>query len=426
MTEKEGRLILINMSVSLAVLILVFLGIALRQLFRLSLKIWQIMGIGAAIVLFTGRITVLSAWMAIDWDIIFFLFGMFYVGTALEESGYIHEIVSRYLLEGCSQKTLAFVIVFGMGIFSALLMNDTLAIIGTPLLIKVAYHRKIQTRPLLLGLAFAITIGSVMSPIGNPQNLLIALQVPIESPFTTFLKYLGVPTLINLGLLYLFLLYLMRKKETYHHEVEQEVPYNKRLMILSKIAVGMIIVMIGYNIIASLFPIYPIPLPGIALIPAVFLMIFAPKRKEIFSLLDWHTLIFFIAMFILMRSVWETSSVKEILLNPGSFMKSIPGVMTVSALASQLISNVPLVALYLPTIKQLGNMPSTYMALAAGSTLAGNVLIFGAASNLIIIQNAEKKRDLGITFGAFAKVGIPFTIINILIYWIFLTQLTYG
>ncbi|QVL56802.1 MAG: hypothetical protein KFB93_05305 [Simkaniaceae bacterium] len=422
MTEKEGRPIVINMSVSLVVLILVFLGIALRQLFRLPLKIWQIMGIGAAIVLFTGRITVLSAWMAIDWDIVFFLFGMFYVGTALEESGYIHEIVSRYLLEGCSQKTLAFVIVFGMGIFSALLMNDTLAIVGTPLLIKVAYHRRIQTSPLLIGLAFAITIGSVMSPIGNPQNLLIALEVPIESPFVTFLKYLGVPTLINLVLLYFFLLYLMRKEETYHHEIKETAPYNKRLMVLSKIAIGMVIVMIGYNILASFFPIYPIPLPGIALIPALFLMIFGPKRKEILSLLDWHTLIFFIAMFILMRSVWETSSVKDILIHPGPFMKSIPGVMAVSALASQLISNVPLVALYLPTIKQLGSSIPTYMALVAGSTVAGNFLIFGAASNLIIIQNAEKRGDIGMTFGAFAKVGIPFTIINILIYWIFLTH----
>lgn len=409
------------MSVSLGILILVFLGIALRQLFRLPLRIWQIMGIGAAIVLFTGRITVLSAWMAIDWDIIFFLFGMFYVGTALEESGYIHKVVTRYLIEGCSQKTLAFVIVFGMGVFSALLMNDTLAIIGTPLLIKVAQHRRIETRPLLLGLAFAITIGSVMSPIGNPQNLLIALDVPIENPFMTFLKYLGIPTLMNLVILYFFLLYLMKNKGASHPEIENVVSYNKRLMVLAKIALGMILVMIGYNIVVSFLSLPSIPLPGIALIPAVFLMIFAPKRKEIFSLLDWHTLIFFIAMFILMQSVWETSSIKEVLLNPGPFMKSVPGVMMVSTLVSQLISNVPLVALYLPTIKQVGGSPSTYMALVAGSTIAGNFLIFGAASNLIIVQNAEKKGEKGVTFGLFAKFGIPLTIVNFLIYWLFLT-----
>ncbi len=410
------------MSVSLAVLILVFLGIALRQLFHLPLKIWQIMGIGALIVFFTGQISPLSAWAAIDWSIILFLFGMFYIGTALEESGYIHEIVSRYLLEGCSQKMLAFVIVFGMGIFSALLMNDTLAIVGTPLLIKVAHHRRIQTRPLLIGLAFAITIGSVMSPIGNPQNLLIALQTPIVSPFATFLKYLGVPTLINLILLYFFLLYLMGKEEGYFHEVETSVPYNKRLMILSRIALGMVALMVGYNLIASFFPIYSIPLPGIALIPAFFLMIFGPKRKEIFSLLDWHTLIFFIAMFVLMRSVFETSSLKEAFESPTNFMNTVPGIIAFSVILSQLISNVPLVALYLPTLKYLTADFGIYMALAAGSTIAGNFLIFGAASNMIIIQNAEKRGDRGISFFTFAKYGIPFTLLNFLIYWLFLTH----
>ena len=58
------------------------------------------------------------------------------------------------------------------------------------------------------------------------------------------------------------------------------------------------------------------------------------------------------------------------------------------------------------------------MVLAAGSTIAGNLLIFGAASNIIIIQNAEKKSGETITFLEFAKIGIPLTIINTAIYYI--------
>jgi len=60
------------------------------------------------------------------------------------------------------------------------------------------------------------------------------------------------------------------------------------------------------------------------------------------------------------------------------------------------------------------------MALAAGSTIAGNLFILGAASNVIIIQNAEKKGQT-LTFVEFAKIGIPLTIINIFVYWIFLS-----
>jgi len=59
------------------------------------------------------------------------------------------------------------------------------------------------------------------------------------------------------------------------------------------------------------------------------------------------------------------------------------------------------------------------MALAAGSTIAGNLFILGAASNVIIIQNAEKSHET-LTFLEFARVGVPLTILNVLVYWIFL------
>jgi Na+/H+ antiporter NhaD/arsenite permease-like protein len=58
--------------------------------------------------------------------------------------------------------------------------------------------------------------------------------------------------------------------------------------------------------------------------------------------------------------------------------------------------------------------------LAAGSTIAGNLLILGAASNVIIIQNAESKSKQTLTFLEFAKVGIPLTILNLMVYWLFL------
>jgi Na+/H+ antiporter NhaD/arsenite permease-like protein len=56
------------------------------------------------------------------------------------------------------------------------------------------------------------------------------------------------------------------------------------------------------------------------------------------------------------------------------------------------------------------------MALAAGSTIAGNLTILGAASNVIIIQNAEKQ-GATLTFFEFMKVGLPLTILQVLVYW---------
>ena len=86
---------------------------------------------------------------------------------------------------------------------------------------------------------------------------------------------------------------------------------------------------------------------------------------------------------------------------------------------SQFISNVPLVALYLPVLMHAGTTTAGLMALAAGSTIAGNLTILGAASNVIIIQSAEKKASETITFWEFLRVGVPLTAVNAAVYWAF-------
>ena len=95
--------------------------------------------------------------------------------------------------------------------------------------------------------------------------------------------------------------------------------------------------------------------------------------------------------------------------------------MLVSVLLSQLISNVPLVALYLPVLMGAGGSAGNLMALAAGSTIAGNLTILGAASNVIIIQNAEKNQGVTLTLWDFVRVGAPLTLINVMVYWFFLS-----
>ena len=67
---------------------------------------------------------------------------------------------------------------------------------------------------LLLALAYSITIGSVVSPLGNPQNFLIASQGGLTAPFQTYFQALAVPTLINLWLTYLALRMVYRQEFT--------------------------------------------------------------------------------------------------------------------------------------------------------------------------------------------------------------------
>jgi Na+/H+ antiporter NhaD/arsenite permease-like protein len=95
-------------------------------------------------------------------------------------------------------------------------------------------------------------------------------------------------------------------------------------------------------------------------------------------------------------------------------------ILATSVVISQFVSNVPFVALFQPMILQVGGSTVQLMALAAGSTIAGNLTILGAASNVIIIQNAEKQGET-LTFWEFAKVGLPLTVIQVAVYWAFLS-----
>ncbi len=324
---------------------------AARRIGSLRLRIWQVMLGGAVLVLATGQIAPRDALRAINLDVMLFLAGMFVVGQALEESGYLACAASRLFARARSANAVVLLVLAAMGAASALLMNDTAAIVGTPVVLALARERGLAPKGMLLALAFAVTIGSVPSPIGNPQNLLIALAGGIPNPFVTFARWLALPSLLNL------------------------------------------------------------------LIAAVLAA--SRRRWALVRDLDWSTLVFFAAMFVLMRSVWDSGLFQQALGRARRHLAEVPVVLAVSVAGSQLVSNVPLVAMLLPLLESVGAPLGALAALAAGSTIAGNFFILGAASNVIIIQNAERRGET-LTFLEFARVGVPLTLANTLVYMLFL------
>jgi Na+/H+ antiporter NhaD/arsenite permease-like protein len=410
------------MIIPIVILAVVFILIAIRRIGNIRLQIWQVMLFGAIAVLVTGQITPMNALESINLDVILFLFGMFVVGQALEESGYLSYLSHKIFRRAKSADQLVLCILFGIGAASAFLMNDTLAIIGTPVVLLLAKEHKMPPKLLLLTLAFAVTIGSAMSPIGNPQNLLIAINGDIANPFVAFFGVLLIPTVMNLFLAYLLLRLFYGK---YFHSsplisFQGEVK-DHNLASLSRISLILIILLVlAKIIIVSLGIPINFRLTYIALISAIPILLLSPKRLDVIKRIDWYTLIFFAAMFILMESVWESGFFQLLMDTLNLNMTSVSSILAVGVLLSQLISNVPLVALYLPLLTSSGASINGMMALAAGSTIAGNLFILGAASNVIIIQNAEKKSGETLTFLEFAKIGVPMTAINVLIYWLFL------
>jgi len=269
---------------------------------------------------------------------------------------------------------------------------------------------------------FSVTIGSVMSPIGNPQNLLIAIDGNVQSPFVTFLAWLFIPTAVNLAFLYWF---LKSRYRSDFHDAElkhsQEPIRDHEMAVLSKLSLQFLVLLVFVKIVMGILRIdAELRLTHIAVAASLPLLVGSSRRFLLVKNIDWATLVFFASMFVLMESVWNSGFFQSLLSRINTPLTSYHAILGVSVLLSQFISNVPLVALYQPILITAGVLTPGLMALAAGSTIAGNLTILGAASNVIVIQAAERREKVVISFVEFVRIGLPVTLVNTVVYWLYL------
>ena len=245
-----------------------------------------------------------------------------------------------------------------------------------------------------------------MTPVGNPQNLLIAIQSGIPLPFTTFLLKLGVPTIINLFVTYLLLKIYYRKDMTHFQlssiELVEEADgmYNPRL---AKISIVVLIATIAGFIVSEFLNFMGIAnfgLSAVAMLGAAAIYCFSSHRTEIVKSIDYSVLIFFGGMFIVTSAIWSSGAVSILFTNyipspdPKDPVQSSVVISAASIGISQVLSNVPFVALYNFVMLESGfdsQHIDQWMMLAASSTIAGNLTVLGAASNVIIIEAAESR-----------------------------------
>jgi Na+/H+ antiporter NhaD/arsenite permease-like protein len=411
--------------------------------------------IGAILMLVFQVISLESALNSINLDVIGFLFGMFSIVTALDRSGMLKLIAMRMLTRAKDINSLLLLFVLGMGILSAFLVNDTIALLGIPLIIYISRHIGIRPAVLLISLAFSISVGSTMTPIGNPQNLLIAIRSGISLPFSTFIVHLTIPTLINLFLTYMILRIYFRKDlstaviartyqdkkltmTTFANPVDEEsvsssIIQNAHLAMTSSVILLLTIAGFIISEFLHLLHVANIGLSVIALLGAGILYLLSGKdRKDIIKSIDYSVLVFFVAMFIVTSALWSSGGISLIMShipspNPNNLVHSNTIISVVSILLSQILSNVPFVALYNLVLLNSGFAGdahiSQWMMLASASTIAGNLTILGAASNIIIIDVAESKNIKSFTFVEFVKIGTLVTLANIGVYYLFITYL---
>ncbi|WP_310618572.1 SLC13 family permease [Flexibacterium corallicola] len=408
------------MSISLYVSAAIFILIAVRQWLPETVRIWHIMTLGAITLLLLGQISPTRAFESIDWTLIIYLFSVFSIASALYDAG-VSRGISQYLLAFRTPFLSLLVYTLIMAVCAAVLTNDAAAVIGVPIAIMMARKMRWGIVPLLILLCAAVTTGSMITPVGNPQNILIANFGSFSNMFLVFGEWIIVPAILTMVIAIWWLKRFLTL--TNEEEIEEVALYEDQgdvkrrwpsifsgILLFGLIVLGSILHEGGWG--------YEPSIAEIGLVACLPIYLASNERLRVLKEVDWPTLLFFIAMFVVTGSLLDSGSLQYLLGGLQQRLDEPQIVAVVSFFASQLFSNVPVVEIYLNLLKE--HTTATLMMLSAISTASGNLFIISAASNVIVVQQAEKFGVKPFSFWQFTLWMLPVTVASVLLsyFWI--------
>ncbi|MEM2121016.1 MAG: SLC13 family permease [Archaeoglobaceae archaeon] len=412
----------------LIVLAFLVVGLVVRSK-RPWIPVWCIMAFSSFMTVSFGLVSFDEVDKVVNMDVILFLIGMFSLVGLADSSGLLKLVSMRFVSLFKSKFALIYASSFLFGLLSAFAVNDTVALVGPLIAYTISKVARVEAKFMFLLLAFSLTIGSVMTPIGNPQNILIAVESGMSAPFISFVAKLAIPTFINLAITPYILIKIFRvKNETLNASSNpKEALNNGRDSLLAALGILMTILALLINDLLQLSEGPHITYRGVipfVIAAGIFMMTSNPRK--VLANVDWGTIVFFITMFITMEGIWRSEVLQPILSHiipsKSDGMIGILKITIASLLFSQLLSNVPFVKLFINYMQDIGysaNDVDAWLCLAMASTIAGNLTLLGAASNIIVLETLESRMKTTITFVEFMKYGIVVTFFNCIVYLAF-------
>jgi Na+/H+ antiporter NhaD/arsenite permease-like protein len=369
--------------------------------------------LGAVLMVLCGVLTRQEALAAIDFPTLALLLGMMVVIHYATVSGLLDAIAHALVDRSRDGKRLLWMVCLSAGLLSALFVNDTICLLMTPLVLTATTRKRLAPEPFLLAIATSSNVGSLMTLTGNPQNMLIGQSSSWAwGAFALRMVPIGVVCLaINgwlLGLLY-------HKKLTPEADAPDCTDEGKAEPLQKRLAAKTVVVLVGL-LIAFLCG---APMEVAALTAAVAIILLANRRpEETFAAVDWSLLLFFAGLFVVVAGVtkvggaWLTRQIPTFTRDVTS-LGGLTRFSVASVVGSNLFSNVPFVMLLRHDLTRVPHAPLLWLALAATSTLAGNLTLVGSVANLIVAQKAKDRCPL--SFVAFLKIGVPSTLLTVVV-----------
>ena len=360
--------------------------------------------LGAVLMVSTGVMTPQRAYGAVNYDTLVLLLGMMLISAYLYLAHFFEWAADVILKYSHTPGRLLLYLTLTSGILSALLVNDTICLMLTPLVVAVIKRSKLPLLPFLIALATSANVGSVATLVGNPQNMIIGHFSHI--PFSEFARSLAPAAIIGLAINFGILRFGFRS-------VLRAAVIIRKPDVVLKLDRGLFVLVciVFVSIFVCFFA--GLNLAWTALAGAALVMVLGRRdTHEVLKLVDWHLLVFFAALFVVVEGLSDTGLPDAIYRNLQPMFGAQAAAQTwnltwFSIAGSNIFSNVPFVLVAGKWIPHFADPVLMWKVLALATTFAGNLTIIGSVANMIVVESAREHLEIG--FWDYARVGIPIT-----------------
>jgi Na+/H+ antiporter NhaD/arsenite permease-like protein len=398
----------------LAIFALTYIGIAIGRIPGLKLNRVGIALLGAIGMMIFGGITTADAVSYVNWPTICLLFGFFVISAQLRLSGFYDKVAAGLANQLGHPTQFLLILMLVSGGLSAFLNNDIVCFVFTPITGAALLRKQINPVPFLIALAISSNIGAAATLIGNPQNMMIGQVTQLG--FGHYMFWSSVPVVFAMtttyGIIWLMSRNNLQAPLSIQNELAQPAyPFNRRHTIKGII---ILIAVIGCFFTSLPREVIVLAAGGIHLASTKF------HTDDLLGLVDWPILVLFMGLFVVAGAFHSTGYGEDAIhwLARGGFDLNTPvNLILTTAVLSNLIGNSATVMLLLKVVNLTA--PATPYILALANSFGGNLIIIGAVSNIIVVQQA-RAMGIKISFWDFARLGIPVTLATLvgLLIWV--------
>ncbi|CAK9884533.1 MAG: Inner membrane protein YbiR [Candidatus Erwinia impunctatus] len=305
-----------------------------------------------------------SLYHAVSWSTIATLAGLLILTRGIDDSGYFRVAGRRLVTRFHTQRTLALFLVAAAALLASVLTNDVALFITVPLTLSLRQYVSLPANRLIIFEALAVNVGSLLTPIGNPQNIMLWQQQGIGFwQFIGQMSALGVLLMLTL----LILTWVCFASETLQVDEQTDSPEWHRPLLYCSVVMYLL-----FLVAVEMGQVYW----GLLSVLLLFLLM----GRKILLTLDWSLLAVFIMMFVDVDLLTRLPQLRDMLAQVSHLSALQQFLLSIGL--SQVISNVP------ATILLSGTMGSSLL-LAWGVNIGGFGLLPGSLANLIALRMAK-------------------------------------